>query len=65
MRCRCVHSRHVPHGVAGWIATGQPERDMSALAPSRFGPLAEEVLVERGVWQYAHYYDPMAAPPAR
>jgi glycine/D-amino acid oxidase-like deaminating enzyme len=47
--------------LAGWIATGQPGRDMSALAPSRFGPLADEVLVERGVWQYAHYYDPAGA----
>jgi hypothetical protein len=24
-------------------------------------PLVDHVLVERGVWQYAHYYDPVAA----
>ncbi len=25
------------------------------------GPLSDEELVERGTWQYAHYYDPLAA----
>jgi len=50
--------------LAGWISSGQPGRDMSALAPSRFGPLPDEMLVERGIWQYAHYYDPVTAPPA-
>jgi hypothetical protein len=37
---------------------------MSALAPSRFGPLPDDVLVQRGVWQYAHYYDPLAGSAA-
>jgi glycine/D-amino acid oxidase-like deaminating enzyme len=47
--------------LADWI-TGRPRRlDISALAPGRFGPLAEEALVSAGVWQYAHYYDPAGA----
>jgi hypothetical protein len=33
---------------------------MTALAPGRFGPLPDDELVTRGLWQYAHYYDPMA-----
>jgi hypothetical protein len=32
---------------------------MAALSPDRFGAMTEEALIERGVWQYAHYYDPM------
>jgi hypothetical protein len=33
---------------------------MTDLAPGRFGPLTDDVLVSRGIWQYAHYYDPVA-----
>ncbi|MFI5063103.1 MAG: NAD(P)/FAD-dependent oxidoreductase [Streptosporangiales bacterium] len=47
--------------LAEWIITGAPPDGLEALAPSRFGPLPDEVLVERGTWQYAHYYDPAAA----
>ena len=39
----------------------RPPDGLEALAPSRFGPLPDDVLVERGTWQYAHYYDPAAA----
>jgi hypothetical protein len=35
---------------------------MTALSPDRFGPLSDEVLVSRGLWQYAHYYDPAGVP---
>ena len=31
------------------------------LAPGRFGALTDEALVEHGIWQYAHYYDPVTA----
>jgi glycine/D-amino acid oxidase-like deaminating enzyme len=47
--------------LAEWIITGTPPDGLEALAPSRFGPLPDEVLVGRGTWQYAHYYDPAAA----
>jgi hypothetical protein len=36
---------------------------MTALAPDRFGPLTGDVLVSRGLWQYAHYYDPAGVAP--
>ena len=47
---------------AAWIAGGRPEVDLSALSPARFsGGLTDEGLVERGIWQYSHYYDPLTA----
>jgi glycine/D-amino acid oxidase-like deaminating enzyme len=48
----------IGEALAAWIC-GQPERlDLSALAPTRFGPLTDETLIASGQWQYAHYYDP-------
>jgi glycine/D-amino acid oxidase-like deaminating enzyme len=44
--------------LAGWITTGAAPPGMTALAPGRFGPLPDHELVTRGLWQYAHYYDP-------
>ena len=29
---------------------------MTALSPGRFGPLPDDALLTRGLWQYAHYY---------
>jgi hypothetical protein len=37
---------------------------MTALSPGRFGPLPDDELVTRGLWQYAHYYDPSPVPAA-
>jgi glycine/D-amino acid oxidase-like deaminating enzyme len=44
--------------LAAWITTGAAPPGMTALAPGRFGPLPDDDLVPRGLWQYAHYYDP-------
>jgi glycine/D-amino acid oxidase-like deaminating enzyme len=35
--------------------------DISSLAPARFGPVTDLALIARGIWQYAHYYDPAGA----
>jgi glycine/D-amino acid oxidase-like deaminating enzyme len=52
--------------LATWITTGDPAPGAAALAPGRFGALPDDILIDRGVWQYAHYYDPApAAAPAR
>jgi glycine/D-amino acid oxidase-like deaminating enzyme len=51
----------IGEALAGWIADMPGRLDISALAPDRFGPLTQEQLVEAGVWQYAHYYDPADA----
>jgi glycine/D-amino acid oxidase-like deaminating enzyme len=52
----------IGEALAGWIA-GAPDRiDIAALSPARFGPVTDEALVRHGVWQYAHYYDPVGAP---
>jgi hypothetical protein len=48
--------------LAGWIVTGTAPAGAAALAPARFGPLPGEALVTRGLWQYAHYYDPAGEP---
>jgi len=47
--------------LASWIVCGDAPGGMEALAPGRFGPLGDEELVSRGIWQYAHYYDPAPA----
>jgi len=46
--------------LAAWITGETPPPGMTDLAPGRFGPLTDDVLVTRGLWQYAHYYDPVA-----
>jgi glycine/D-amino acid oxidase-like deaminating enzyme len=44
--------------LATWITGGAPPPGLTALAPGRFGPLGDDALLSRGLWQYAHYYDP-------
>jgi glycine/D-amino acid oxidase-like deaminating enzyme len=52
----------IGEALARWITGGHPEVDLSPLSPARFsGGLTDETLVERGTWQYAHYYDPLTA----
>jgi 4-methylaminobutanoate oxidase (formaldehyde-forming) len=51
--------------LAQWITGGAAPTGMTALAPGRFGPLPDDVLVTRGLWEYAHFYDPVGAAPAR
>jgi len=49
----------IGEALAAWISRDAAPPGMTALAPDRFGPLADDVLVTRGLWQYAHYYDPV------
>jgi sarcosine oxidase subunit beta len=51
----------IGEALAGWIAGAPGRIDIGPLSPSRFGPVTDAALVSRGVWQYAHYYDPMAS----
>ena len=46
-----ITGTRLPAGLAGLAG-------LAALAPGRFGVLTDAELVARGVWQYAHYYDP-------
>jgi glycine/D-amino acid oxidase-like deaminating enzyme len=46
--------------LAAWIASGVAPPGMMALAPDRFGQACDDALVRDGLWQYAHYYDPVA-----
>jgi glycine/D-amino acid oxidase-like deaminating enzyme len=50
--------------LAAWITGGTPPAGITALAPDRFGPLPDDTLLARGLWQYAHYYDPATPQPA-
>ena len=52
----------IGEALATWITGGTPPPGMTDLAPGRFGPLTDDALVSRGLWQYAHYYDPVAGP---
>jgi glycine/D-amino acid oxidase-like deaminating enzyme len=52
----------IGEALTEWITTGEPPPGMTALAPGRFGALTEDTLVTRGVWQYAHFYDPITEP---
>jgi glycine/D-amino acid oxidase-like deaminating enzyme len=49
----------IGEALSDWITSGDAPGGMEALAPGRFGPLGDEELVSRGIWQYAHYYDPV------
>jgi glycine/D-amino acid oxidase-like deaminating enzyme len=65
----------IGEALAAWITGGHPAVDLSSLSPARFGSLAgsradgvlaaraldDRALVERGRWQYSHYYDPLTA----
>ncbi len=59
----------IGEALAAWITSDAPPPGMTELSPDRFGALTDDVLVSRGLWQYAHYYDPAgvaleAAAPA-
>jgi len=45
--------------LADWICDRPDRLDISALSAARFGIRTDEELVSRGVWQYAHHYDPV------
>jgi glycine/D-amino acid oxidase-like deaminating enzyme len=51
----------IGEALAAWITSGSAPEGIAELAPGRFGPLGDEELVSRGIWQYAHYYDPAPA----
>ena len=50
----------IGEALARWI-TGDEPAGLAALSPGRFPALTDEVLISDGCWQYAHYYDPVAA----
>ena len=51
--------------LADWITSGAAPPGMEALSPDRFDPLlTDDALVTRGLWQYAHYYDPVSGAEA-
>ncbi len=55
----------IGEALATWITTGTPPPGLTALSPGRFGRVPDDALVSRGLWQYAHYYDPAEPEPER
>jgi glycine/D-amino acid oxidase-like deaminating enzyme len=53
----------IGEALATWITSGAAPAGMEALLPGRFGPLPDDELVTHGLWQYAHYYDPVTSAP--
>jgi glycine/D-amino acid oxidase-like deaminating enzyme len=51
----------IGEALAAWITGGTPPPGLAALSPDRFGPLPDDALLSRGLWQYAHYYDPVSS----
>jgi glycine/D-amino acid oxidase-like deaminating enzyme len=52
----------IGEALAGWIISGVAPAGMETLSPDRFAALPDDLLVTRGLWQYAHYYDPVPEP---
>jgi glycine/D-amino acid oxidase-like deaminating enzyme len=50
----------IGEALAAWITTGAAPPGLEALSPARFGPLPDDELIKAGLWQYAHYYDPVS-----
>ncbi len=51
----------IGEALADWITSDTPPPGMTALSPGRFGALTDDALLTRGLWQYAHYYDPVTS----
>ncbi len=50
----------IGEALAGWITGGDPG-ELAGLSPDRFPAMTDELLIKNGVWQYAHYYDPVTS----
>ena len=53
----------IGEALATWITSEAPPPGMAALSPGRFGALSDDALLTHGLWQYAHYYDPVTSTP--
>ena len=51
----------IGEALAAWITSATAPPGLAELSPGRFGPLPDDALLTRGLWQYAHYYDPVGS----
>jgi glycine/D-amino acid oxidase-like deaminating enzyme len=50
--------------LAAWITDGKPPvGTLASFSPDRLGVCTDQFLIEKGTWQYAHYYDPAPDQP--
>jgi glycine/D-amino acid oxidase-like deaminating enzyme len=50
----------IGEALADWITGGSQSARLAPFAPARFGQVGDDQLVQRGAWQYSHYYEPDA-----
>jgi glycine/D-amino acid oxidase-like deaminating enzyme len=50
----------IGEALADWITDGSQSARLAPFTPARFGQVGDDQLVQRGAWQYSHYYDPDA-----
>ena len=50
----------IGEALAAVLCGSTPFVDLTALAPGRVPAMTDDGLLAAGVWQYAHYYDPVA-----
>jgi len=50
----------IGEALADWITDGSPSARLAPFQPGRFGQVGDDQLVQRGAWQYSHYYEPDA-----
>jgi glycine/D-amino acid oxidase-like deaminating enzyme len=51
----------IGEALARWITGGDPP-GLATLSPDRFPAMTDDLLIKNGIWQYAHYYDPVGQP---
>jgi hypothetical protein len=49
--------------MRGCTSSPAPTAGLTALSPGRFGPLPDDPLLTRGLWQHARYYSPVTSAP--
>ncbi len=51
----------IGEALAACISRGSSRINIEGLSPARFGPVADEALIQAATWQYGHYYDPVVS----
>jgi 4-methylaminobutanoate oxidase (formaldehyde-forming) len=50
----------IGEALSDWITGGNPSARLAPFKPARFDQVSDDQLVQRGAWQYSHYYEPDA-----
>jgi glycine/D-amino acid oxidase-like deaminating enzyme len=50
----------IGEALSDWITGGNPSARLAPFKRARFDQVSDDQLVQRGAWQYSHYYEPDA-----